>query len=96
MRLVPSKMYKPSSKFITDRSKAVLLLWILLLFVFSVCLHTVLSVTCSLAVTCLGRVLLYVMRSCVLVTFPYSVLGQVWYVIVSIPDLCFLPYFVVY
>ena len=31
--------------------------------------------------------------SCVLVTFPYGVLGQVWYLIVSIPDLFLLPYF---
>ena len=28
------------------------------------------------------------------VTFPCSVLGQVWYLIVSIPDICYLPYFV--
>ena len=27
------------------------------------------------------------------VTFQYSVLGQVWYLIVSIPDFCFLSYF---
>ena len=27
------------------------------------------------------------------VTFPYGVLGQVWYLIVSNPDLCRLPYF---
>ena len=31
--------------------------------------------------------------SCVFVTFPYGVLGQVWYLIVSIPDLCQLSYF---
>ena len=31
--------------------------------------------------------------SCVFVTFSCSVRGQVWYVIVSIPDLCFLRYF---
>ena len=31
--------------------------------------------------------LLYVMFSCVFVTFPYSVLGQVWCLIVSIPGL---------
>ena len=37
--------------------------------------------------------LLYVMFSSVFVTFPYGVLGQVWYLIVSIPDLCLLPYF---
>ena len=28
------------------------------------------------------------------VTFPYGVLGQVWYLIVWIHDLCLLPYFV--
>ena len=27
------------------------------------------------------------------VTFPCGVLGQVWYFIVSIPDLCLLSYF---
>ena len=30
---------------------------------------------------------------CVYVTFPFGILGQVWYLIVSIPDLCPLPYF---
>ena len=34
--------------------------------------------------------------SCVFVTFPYGVLGQVWYLIVLIPDLCLLPYSVLY
>ena len=29
------------------------------------------------------------------VTFPCSVLGQVWWLIVSIPDLCLLSYFAV-
>ena len=31
--------------------------------------------------------LLCLMFSCVIVTFPYGDLGQVWYLIVSIPDL---------
>ena len=35
-----------------------------------------------------------VIFSCVFVTFPYGVPGQVWYLIVSIPDLCLLLYFV--
>ena len=30
---------------------------------------------------------------CVFVSFPYGILGQVWYLIVSFPDLCRLPYF---
>ena len=43
------------------------------------------------------RCFLYVMFSCVcflciFFTFPFGVLGQVWYLIVSIPDLCFLSY----
>ena len=33
---------------------------------------------------------LYVMFSCVFVTFSFRVLGQVWHFIVVIPDLCFL------
>ena len=32
------------------------------------------------------------MFSCVFVTFPCGVLGLVWYLIVSIPDFCLLPY----
>ena len=31
--------------------------------------------------------------SCDFVTFPHGVLSQVRYLIVSIPDLCLLPYF---
>ena len=30
---------------------------------------------------------------CILVTFPCGILGQVWYLIVSFPDLCRLSYF---
>ena len=71
-----------------------LLMWILYVwYVICVC-HVVLSVHCSLMVTCLEmNNLLYVMFSCVFVTFPCGVLGQVWYLIVSIPDICLLPYF---
>ena len=51
-------------------------------------------------ITCWERAdllaLLCVMFSCVFVTFIYGVLygvpGQVWHLIVSIPDLCLLPY----
>ena len=35
---------------------------------------------------------MFVMFSCVFVTFPYGDRGQVWYLIVSIPYLCLLPY----
>ena len=62
---------------------------------FCVC-HAVLSVHCSLVVTCWERAnllaLLSVMLSCLFV-ISHVVAGQVWYLIVSIPDLCLLPYF---
>ena len=55
------------------------------------------SVYCSLVVTCCERadllVLLCVTFPCAFVTFLYGVLGQVWYLIVLIPDLCLLSYF---
>ena len=34
----------------------------------------------------------FVVLNCVIVTFPFAILGQVWYLIVSIPDLCPLSY----
>ena len=62
----------------------------------SVC-HTVMSVSCSRVVTCWEKAdllaFLCVMSSCVFVTFPYGLLCQVWYLIVSITDLYLLPYF---
>ena len=36
----------------------------------------------------LTSMLLFVMFNCTFVTFPCGILGQVWYLIVSIPDLC--------
>ena len=30
---------------------------------------------------------------CIFVTFPFVILGQVWYLIVSLPDLCLLSCF---
>ena len=35
----------------------------------------------------------FVVLNCVFVTFPLGILGQVWYLIVLIPDLCPLSYF---
>ena len=57
-----------------------------------------LSVHCSLVVTCWERAdlfaLLYVIFSCVLVTFLCGVLVRgVWFLIVLIRDLCLLLYF---
>ena len=65
--------FKPSSKSIfTDRSKAVLLLWIFFVIYFLFC-NVFLSIHCSLVVTCLKRAgllaHLYVMFYCVLSLF---------------------------
>ena len=53
---------------------------------------------CSLllVVTCLERVDLLALVGdvySIFVTFPGGILGQVWYLIVSFPDLCRLSYF---
>ena len=49
-------------------------------------------------VTCWERAnllaLMYVMFSCVFVTLPCGVLGQLWFLVVLIPDLCHLTLFV--
>ena len=37
--------------------------------------------------------LLFVMFNCTFVTFPCGILGQVWYLIVLIPDIFHLSYF---
>ena len=65
-------------------------------FLFCVCLcHTVLSVSCSLVVTRpLGSHVCDVFLCICHFPIRNGVLGQVWYLIVSIPDLCLLSYFV--
>ena len=35
----------------------------------------------------------FVVSNCEFVAFPCGILGQVWYLIVSIPDLCTLTFF---
>ena len=37
--------------------------------------------------------LLFVVSNCEFVIFPIGILGRVWYLILSIPDLCTLSYF---
>ena len=39
---------------------------------------------------------MFMMFNCVFVTFPCAMLGQGWCLIVSIPDLCHLSYFLVW
>ena len=59
--------------------------------------HAFASVHCCLVITCWERadLLALVCDFCVFVfvTFPCGILGQVWYLIVSIPDLCRISYF---
>ena len=57
--------------------------------------HAFASVHCCLAVTCLERagLLSLVCDVCVFVTFPCGILRQVWYLILSIPDLSRLSLF---
>ena len=88
-------MFKPSSNFFTDCLLALLLLWIIFVICVHFCLYyAVLSIPCSLGITCLERAdlkaLLYMMFSCGFVTFPYGVSVQVWYLIELITDLCLL------
>ena len=59
--------------------------------------HAFVSVHCCLVVTCWERADLLALLCDVylcFVTFPCYVIGQVWYLIVSIPDLCHLSYFI--
>ena len=61
--------------------------------------HAFASVHCCLVVTCWERAdlfLLFVMSNYAFVTFPCVILGQVWYLIVFIPDLCRLSYFYIH
>ena len=93
VRLPPWNRFKPSSKYFTDRSKAVLLLWI-------ICVIYVLYFSCVGVCSWLpcGHLLGngWPLGSClwyVFVTFPCGILGQVWYLIASIPEFCRLSYF---
>ena len=53
--------------------------------------HAFASVHCCLFVTCWERADFLALVGdvyCIFVTFPCGILGQVWYLIVSFPDLC--------
>ena len=58
--------------------------------------HAFVSVHCFLVVTCRDRADLLALVCdvyCGYVSFPCGILGQVWYLIVSIPDLWHFSYF---
>ena len=74
-------------------------IFLLCMFHFYLC-YAVLSVYCSHVVTCWERVDLLALLCAVFsllyfCNFPYGVPGQVWYLIVSIPDNC-LPLYVLH
>ena len=77
-----------------DRSKGVLLLWIICVLLPCVS-HIFVSVYCCLGVTCWERADLLAHDGddyCNFVIFPCGILGQVWFLIASFPGLCFLCY----
>ena len=84
--------------FFADHSKAVLLL-----LIFYAIYVSYLSLLCCLVCSLppcdhlLGKTLalLCVFFVCVFITFPYGVPGQLWYLIVSIHDLCLPLYFLI-
>ena len=55
--------------------------------------HPFIAALRSLAGKGLVSWLSFVMLNCVFVTFQCGILSQVWYLIVSIPDLCHISYF---
>ena len=93
---MPSGVFEPSSNFLADCSSVVLLLWILIV----ICISCLFPILYCLFLEALwspaGRgwpLVCGVFFFGVFVTFTYGVLGQVWYLIVWVPDLCFLPFF---
>ena len=79
-----------------DRSKSVLLIVDHLCVFLSCVPHAFASVHCCLEVTCWERADLMALVGdlyYMFITFPCGILGQVWYLIVSFPDLCRLSYF---
>ena len=62
-------------------------------FICIICLcHIVLSVSCSITVTCWERAVLCSVLLC-FCHLPIRCVGQVWYLTEWIPELCLLPYF---
>ena len=95
-RLVLWNWFRPSSKiFLLTVPRRYFFCGSFVLYMSCVC-HAFVSVHCCLVVTCweswpFGS--LFVMFNCVFDTFPCGILGQLWYLIVSVPDLCRLSYF---
>ena len=79
-------------KYFTDLSKAVLLLWIIYVFsvLYLLCLCVRLFICALWSPAGKGLTSWLYLWVC---HFPIGILGQVWYLIVSVPDLCTLTYF---
>ena len=82
----------------TVRSKVVLLLWIIYVIyvLWLSCFRVCLLLPCHGSPEGKGPTDLLALVCdvyCDFVTFPFGILGQVWYLIVSIPDPCCLSYF---
>ena len=69
-----------------------LLFYLCLVFIMNSCLF--IAALWSSAGKGLTSWLLFVVFNCVFITFTCGILGQMWCLIVSIPDLCRLSYFV--
>ena len=97
VRLVLLNMFKSSSNCFIGCFKVMLFCGSYLLLIFHICLYYVaLSIPCSLLITCLKRSAHWALLSMmyyIYVTFPYGISGQVWYLIVSIPNMRLLHYF---
>ena len=94
------KRVKPSSKlfFLLTVPRRCFFCGSFLLFMFYVRL-AILSVHCSLVITCWERPNLLALLCVVFLVFchfPMWCTGSGVYLIVSIPDLCFVPYFQIY
>ena len=66
------------------------------MFLVSCVSHAFASVHCCLEVTCWERADILALVGdvlCIFVTFPCGILGQVWCLIESFPDLCLHSYF---
>ena len=90
VKLIPFNIFKTSSRIFAERSKAWSFSGSVLFSVLN--FYAISSVPCSLVITSWGLavflVLLCVVVTCVFVTFSYGDQGQVWYLLVSILDLC--------
>ena len=98
VRFAPWNWFKPCSKIFywpfKGGTSSVDLLWVFYVLCL-LCLCA--SVYMCLAVTCWERADLFALVCGVqlwVCHFPIGILGQVWYLVVSIPDLCTLTYFV--